>query len=64
MFETERQHLQRVRNYLLVYERKSDGKIFYNYFETKEDMKDFIKVNIGAKAHWKIHHKYKIEEIR
>ena len=51
------------RNYLLVYHNKYTDTIEYRYFETIEDMKDFIKVNLNQKRYWKILHKYKIEEI-
>lgn len=52
------------RNYLLVYHNKYADKIMYNYFETEEDMKDFIRINLSARRYWKILNKYKIEEVK
>lgn len=52
-----------IRNYLLVYKNKYTGEIKHRYFETIEDMKDFIKVDLNQKRYWKILHKYKIEEV-
>lgn len=51
------------RNYLLVYHNKYADIISYRYFETLEDMKDFIKVNLNQRRYWKILHKYKIKEV-
>ena len=51
------------RNYLLVYQNKHSGEVYHRYFETMEDMKDFVKVNIGARKHWKVLHKYEIKEV-
>ena len=52
------------RNYLLVYHNKYADTIHYEYFETKEDMKDFIRVNIGQKRYFKVLNKYEIKEIK
>lgn len=52
------------RNYLLVYHNKYADRIEYRYFETKEDMKDYIRVNLSAKKYWKILYKYEIKEIK
>lgn len=51
------------RNYLLVYQSKYTGEIKHRYFETTEDMKDFIKVNLSQHRYWKVLHKYEIKEI-
>lgn len=48
--------------HLLTYKRKHDGKIFTKCFTSKEDMKDFIRVCINAKRHWKIISKEEIKE--
>lgn len=50
-------------NYLLVYQNKYADKIQYEYFETIEDMKDFIRVNLRAKRYWKVLHKFEVKEI-
>jgi hypothetical protein len=52
------------RNYLLVYHNKYTDEIKYRYFETKEDMKDFIKVNLSQRRYWKVLHKYEIKEVK
>lgn len=50
-------------NYLLVYQNKWNGEILHRYFYTKEDMKDFITVNISDKKYWTILHKFEVKEI-
>jgi hypothetical protein len=50
-------------NYLLVYHNKTSDKIIYKYFETIEDMKNFITVNISNKKYWEILHKFEVKEI-
>lgn len=52
------------RNYLLVYQNKYSGLVNHRYFETKEDMKDFIKVNLRARRYWKVLYKYEIKECK
>lgn len=51
------------KNFLLVYHNKTSDKIVYKYFETLEDMKDYIKINIRQKRYFKILGKYKIKEV-
>jgi len=52
------------RNYLLVYHNKYTDEIKYQYFNTIDDMKDFIKVNLSNKKYWKTLHKYQIKEVK
>lgn len=52
------------RNYLLVYSNVYNGIPKHRYFETKEDMKDFIKEELGNKKYWKVLHKYEIKECK
>ena len=52
------------RNYLLVYSNVYGGVPKYRYFETKEDMKDFIKVELSNKKYWKVLYKYEIKEVK
>lgn len=52
------------RNYLLVYHNKFTDEIKYRYFQTIEDMKDFIRVNLRARRYWKVLHKYEIMEVK
>lgn len=53
-----------IRNYLLVYRNKFSDEIKYRYFITKEDMKDFISVNLSERRFWEVLHKYKIKEVK
>lgn len=58
------------RNYLLVYNNTAGGIVQHRYFETKEDMEDFIKnlylVKRGNtnQRYWKVSHKYEIKEVK
>lgn len=57
------------RNYLLVYSNIYGGVPQYRYFESKEDMKDFIKNDLSQKSmnnkkYWKVLHKYEIKEVK
>lgn len=52
------------KKYLLIYLDKQTQKIKNKYFESKDDMKHFITVNLSEKRYWKVLHKYKIEEVR
>jgi len=52
------------RNYLLVYEYKNISTMQHRYFETIEDMKDFIKFNLIPKRHYKVLYKYEIKEVK
>lgn len=52
------------RNYLLVFQNKYLDEIVYRYFETEEDMKDFIKFNLIPKRHYKVLYKYEIKEVK
>ena len=52
-----------VKNYLLVYHNKISDEIKYRYFETIDDMKDFIKINLSQKRYFKILGKYRLEEV-
>lgn len=51
------------RNYLLIYQSKYTGEILRRYFETIEDMKDFIKMKLSQHKYWKVLHKYEIKEM-
>jgi hypothetical protein len=52
------------RNYLLVYHNKYTDMIYHKYFESEEEMKKFIKEDLGARKFWKVLHKYEIKEIK
>lgn len=58
------------RNYLLVYTNWCNAQPKHRYFETVEQMKDFIKelyeVKKGNTNHryWKVLHKYEIKEVK
>lgn len=58
------------RNYLLVYSNWCGSQPLHRYFETLEDMKQFIKdlykVKRGdtSKRFWKVLHKYEIKEVK
>ena len=58
----ERNYMER--NYLLVYHNKYADKIEHRYFAAKEDMQDFIRVNLRARRYWKVLHKYEIKEVK
>ncbi len=50
------------RNYMLVYQNRYTGIPQHRYFETLEEMKNFIKWEL--KSHnWKVLHKYEIKEM-
>ena len=50
------------RNYLLVYHEIITDTIKYEYFETEEDMNNFINHIYSAKT--EVLHKYQIKEVK
>lgn len=52
------------KKYLLIYLDKQIQKTKNKCFESKDDMKHFIAVNLSEKRYWKVLHKYKIEEVK
>lgn len=51
-----------MKKYMLVIHYIFTDKIENNYFETKEQMKEYIKT-LGSNKNWEILHEFEIKEI-